>query len=74
MVTRTRVLVGEAHPRCKLSSREVNEIRLRAMRGESYRSIARVFGVGFNVVGKIVRFEIRTDINGVRALAVSMVR
>lgn len=62
------MLVGEDHPGCKLTCRQVNEIRMRALRGESYRSLARAFGVGLTQVGRIVRFEQRTDINGVRAL------
>lgn len=74
MIAICRTPCGERHGRAKLRDAQVEAIRALAGRGMPYRAIAAMFSVGTNVVGRIVRWEIRTDINGVRALDVSLVR
>lgn len=64
----SKALVGESHPRAKLTCVQVSEIRELAARGVPYRRISACFGIGLSHVGRIVRYEQRTDINGVRAL------
>lgn len=54
---------GEANPRTRLSSGQVDRIRDLATAGQSYALIARQFGVYSGHVGKIVRGE-RRWING----------
>lgn len=50
-------LKGEAHPKAKLSSKEVNEIRAWAAAGVPYKQIAALFGIGSSTVGEIARFD-----------------
>ncbi len=57
---------GGAHPRAKLTDRQVAEIRYMAKKGTTYRVIAVKFCISKGHVFNIVKFKQRTDINGVR--------
>jgi hypothetical protein len=48
-------VVGEEHPRAKLSAAQVAEIRVRHAAGETGRILAREFGVGDSQMSRIVR-------------------
>lgn len=46
---------GEAHYRAKLTAAQVAEMRMRAERGESHRSLARAFGISKSAAGYAIR-------------------
>ena len=50
-------LRGEAHPRARLTERDVREVRRRYALGESQRDIAKATGISRSHVGEIVRRE-----------------
>lgn|SRR3990167_1040722 len=49
------VLAGERHPRAKLTRAQVNDIRERGDRGESFASLGRAFNVSTGQARRIVR-------------------
>lgn len=61
MVERGRSMVGERHPRLKLSNDQVTEIRERFAAGATQVSLAAEFGVRQGYVSKIVRRRMRVE-------------
>lgn len=55
---------GERHATAKLTDRQVDEIRKRALAGESQTSLARAFGIAQSHVWKLVRGKQRNGIRG----------